>query len=141
MEKILDAVAGSLAHAGPEWVIAFGALAIAAWITVKGLPVFKATKLKRIEIEAERERRKAEEARMFDERERDRTTIAAQQVNAQERSTAAMNAMTAQMAVMSAGLEESKYRSREMGETVGAMANQVDEIHDVVVGCKIGGTE
>ena len=52
-----------------------------------------------------------------------------------------MNAMTAQMAVMGASLDESKYRSREMGEAVGAIANQVDDIHDVVVGCKIGGTE
>lgn len=142
MEKVLDAVAGSLAHAGPEWVIALGALAIAAWIAAKGLPVYKATKLKRIEIEAGREKRKADEARMFDERERERTAIAAQQVDAQERSTAAMNAMTAQMAVMGASLDESKYRSREMGEAVGTMACQVDEIHDAVVGqYRVGGTD
>ncbi|WP_139652781.1 hypothetical protein [Raoultibacter phocaeensis] len=141
MEKVLDAVAGSLAQAGPEWVIALGALAIAAWVTAKGLPIYKATKLKRIEIEVERETRKAEEARRFDDREHERSAIAVRQVDAQERSTATINAMTAQMAMMNASLDESKCRSREMGMTVGAMADQVDEIHDIVVGCKIGGTE
>lgn len=50
LEKVLDAVAGSLAHAGPEWVIALGPLA--AWIAAKACRVYKATKLKRIEIEA-----------------------------------------------------------------------------------------
>lgn len=141
VEKMLDAVVGSLAHAGPEWAVTLGVLAIVAWIAAKGLPVYKATKMRRIKIDADREQRKFDESHMVDERERERAAVAVRQVDAQERSTAAMNAMTAQVAVMSASLNESRYRSREMGETVGAMAGQVDEIHDAVVGCKIGGNE
>lgn len=130
------------AENGPMWLFVIGVLLILAVVVVKVLPVYRETKLKRIEIEAEREKRKAEEARMRDERERERTAIAAKQVEAQNNSTAAMNAMTAQMSVLTAGIDESKYRSREMGAAMGAMATQVDEIHDAVVGnYKIGGTE
>ena len=130
------------AENGPMWLFVIGVLLILAAVVVKVLPVYRETKLKRIEIEAEREKRKAEEARMRDERERERTAIAAKQVEAQNNSTAAMNAMTAQMSVLTAGIDESKYRSREMGAAMGAMATQVDEIHDAVVGnYKIGGTE
>lgn len=130
------------AENGPMWLFVIGVLLILAVVVVKVLPVYRETKLKRIEIEAEREKRKAEEARMRDERERERTAIAAKQVEAQNNSTAAMNAMTAQMSVLTAGIDESKYRSREMGAAMGTMAAQVDEIHDAVVGnYKIGGTE
>ncbi|WP_303202837.1 hypothetical protein [Raoultibacter timonensis] len=130
------------AENGPMWLFVIGVLLILAAVVVKVLPVYRETKLKRIEIEAEREKRKAEEARMQNERERERTAIAAKQVEAQNNSTAAMNAMTAQMSVLTAGIDESKYRSREMGAAMGAMATQVDEIHGAVVGqCRVGGTD
>lgn len=58
-----------------------------------------------------------------------------------EKSTAAMNAMTAQMAVMGAKPRREQSTAPRDGRGGGAIANQVDDIHDVVVGCKIGGTE
>lgn len=133
-EAVVHAVDG-LAGTGPEWLFAIGVLLILAGVTVKAVPMVRDYKLKQLEIAQEREKRKADEARMRDERDRENTAISARQVDAQERSTAAMNAMTAQMAVMDSRLEASQHRSRQMGEQLDDMAGKVDEIHhEIVVG-------
>ena len=131
-EAAVHAVDG-LAGSGPEWLFAIGALVIFAGVVIKVVPMVRDYKLKQLDIAQEREKRKADEARMRDERERENTAISARQVEAQERSTVAMNAMTAQMAVMDSRLEASQDRSRRMGERMEGMAEKVDEIHSEIV--------
>ena len=125
----VDALAGS----GPAWLFAIGVLTIAALVAVKALPLWHKVKMAQVDIDRQREARKAEEARLRDERDRENCAIAGRQVDAQERSTAAMTAMTAQMAAMEQALEVSRHGSQQMRDQVGDMAHKVDEIHMTVV--------
>lgn len=118
---------------GPMWVFAIGVLAIFAVVLIKAFPMYREFKTRQLDIEAEREKRKAEEARMRDERERENAAIAARQVEAQERSTAAMNAMTAQMAVMESRIELSQQGSATMQNKVDGIAVEVHDIHAAIV--------
>ena len=127
----IDAMAA--AGEGPMWLFALGVLVIAAVVAYKILPVVKECKLRAIDIEEQREQRKAEEARMRDERDRESAAINARAVDAQERSTAAITAMTQQMAVMSGQLEMSRDRSAHMGGQIDDMARKVSDIHGAVV--------
>lgn len=131
-EAAVHAVDG-LAAFGPEWLFAIGALAIMALLAVRALPLWKELREKSLDIERRREERKAEEARMRDERDRENSAIASRQVDAQERSTAAMTAMTAQMAAMEQALKVSRHGSQKMRDQMGDMAHKVDEIHMTVV--------
>ena len=133
MEAAAVHAVDGLAGSGPEWLFAIGVLLILSVVTVKVVPMIRDYKLKQLEIAKEREGRKAEEARMRDERERENTAISARQIDAQERSTAAMNAMTAQMSVIDSRLEASQHRSRQMGEQLEVVADKVDEIHHEIV--------
>lgn len=118
---------------GPMWVFAIGVLVIVAVVLIKALPMYREFKTRQLDIEAEREKRKVEEARMRDERERENAAIAARQVEAQERSTAAMNAMTAQMAVMESRIKESQHGSQNMQTKVEGIAVEVHDIHTAIV--------
>ena len=129
MTHLVDA----LATQGPVWLFVIGVLLIMAFVAIKAMPFWKEVKNRQLDIESERERRKADEAKMRDERDRENAIIAARQVDAQERSTAAINGITAQMAVMNGKLEASQHGSQHMGETVETMAAQVHEIHGAVV--------
>lgn len=133
MEQAAVHAVDGLAGSGPGWLFALGCLAILTGVVVKALPIWRDLKSAQIDIERKREERKADEARMRDERDRENTAIASRQVDAQERSTAAMTAMTAQMAAMEQALEVSRHGSQQMRDQVGDMARQVDEIHMTVV--------
>lgn len=118
---------------GPMWVFAIGVLVIVAVVLIKAFPMYKEFKTRQLDIEAEREKRKIEEARMRDERERENAVIAARQVEAQERSTAAMNAMTAQMAVTESRIEASQHGSQNMQTKVEGIAVEVHDIHTAII--------
>ena len=138
MEDAAAAYVGGLAAAsdGPMWLFAVGVLAILAVVLIKAFPMYRDFKTRQLDIESEREKRKADEARMRDERERENAAIAARQIEAQERSTAAMNAMTAQMAVMESRIEVSQQGSAYMKDKLDGMSVEVHDIHTAVVRSK-----
>lgn len=129
MDRLLSAVGESLAHAGPEYVSAFGILCVAAWVAAKAMPLYAEHSKARLGIEAAREKRKAEEAERADERERERSRLEGRWLEqyerateVQERTNAVMGGVQAQMALLNETLKESKDRSRDM-------ARKVNEIH------------
>lgn len=129
----------------PALIFVLGVLMILAVFSVKAIPLWKELKTSQIEsedqfrkaqldIERDRELRKMSEAKMRNERELETAAINARMVDAQERSTAAMAALSQQMAVMNGQLELSKDRSAQMGDKINTMAHQVHDIHGAVVG-------
>lgn len=126
MDELLKALATSLAHAGPEWAFALGAVSIGAGVAVKAIPVFSHYKEGQLELEAKREERKCEEARRRDDHDREMEKLNGQWLVVSEQSAKAMEAMGAQMQVLNATLSDSKERSREMGR-------QINDIHEAVV--------
>ena len=132
MEEFLDAIAQSLAHAGPEYVTALGLVAIGAWVVAKALPLYASHQDKRLGIEQQRERRKADEERSREQRDRERSEMEGRWLtqyehatHVQEQTNAVMEGVRAQMDTLNATLQDSKQRSYEM-------AREVREIHDVV---------
>lgn len=125
----IDALGGY----GPLYLTVMGILFIAVFVMVKYLPFLRDYKTKQLEIESEREKRKAEELRIRVAQESERAAISRSQIEAQERSTAAMNAMTQQMAIFEARIEASQHGSHAMQEKVDDMAVEVHDIHTVVV--------
>lgn len=128
----------------PELLFVLGVIAVLAFAAIKVIPIWRDLKAKQIEadnefkkaqidVERDREIRKMSEAKMRNERELEAAAINARMVDAQERSTAAMSALTQQMAVMNGQLEMSKSRSAQMSDVVDGVAHQVNEIHGVVV--------
>lgn len=128
----------------PALIFVLGVLLILSIFSVKAIPLWKELKTSQIEsedafrkaqldIERDRELRKMSEAKMRNERELETAAINARMVDAQERSTAAMAALSQQMAVMNGQLELSKDRSAQMGDQINTMAHQVHDIHGAVV--------
>ncbi len=128
----------------PALVFVLGLLTIMSIVVVKVLPTWREFKSRqldidaddrkaRLDIERDRELRKMSEAKMRHEHEVEQAAINARMVDAQERSTAAMAALTQQMAVMNGQLEVSKDRSARMGDQMDTVAHQVGEIHGVIV--------
>lgn len=136
MDAFLQALASSFVQFGPAYTMVIGLVAILAWVAAKAMPFLKEIQLKKLELEQAREVRKAEEAQSLHERERERAKLTAQMIETQDRSNNVMEALTTQIAVMNATLEESKHRSRSMGQTVDKMAEQVKEVHTVVMNGK-----
>lgn len=121
-------------------VILLAIVAILAVIVKWGLPLYKELRLKRLENERYRIEVDEKAATALDERERERIKTTQRQVAAQEESTRAIEALSVQVAATNAQLSDSKANSREMGNTVGTIANtvshvseQVEEIHAIVV--------
>lgn len=138
MDALLEALATSLAHSGPEYTLALGAIAIGAWVSSKVLPVWQSLKVEQLELEKERESRKASDMRRLDQRDQERSKTEGRWLEQNERSmklqeetNAAINAMKAALEMNNALLGESKDRSRHM-------AMQVDEIHSIVAARKEG---
>lgn len=132
MDEFLDAIAQSLAHAGPEYITALGLVAIGAWVVSKALPLYASHQDKRLGIEQQRERRKADEERSREQRDRERSEMEGRWLtqyehatHVQEQTNAVMEGVRAQMDTLNATLQDSKQRSSEM-------AREVREIHDVV---------
>lgn len=138
MDALLEALATSLAHSGPEYTLALGAIAIAAWVSSKALPVWQSLKMEQLELEKEREARKDFDMRRLDQRDQERSKTEGRWLEQNERSmklqeetNAAINAMKAALEMNNALLGDSKDRSRHM-------AMQVDEIHSIVAARKEG---
>lgn len=138
MDALLEALATSLAHSGPEYTLALGAIAIGAWVSSKVLPVWQSLKMEQLELEKERESRKASDMRRLDQRDQERSKTEGRWLEQNERSmklqeetNAAINAMKTALEMNNALLGESKDRSRHM-------AMQVDEIHSIVAARKEG---
>lgn len=139
-ESIFGAIATSLAHSGPEWLLAFGALLIAAWLASKGMPFFTQYKMALLDIERSREERKAEESKQREQHDRELATMQGQWLEqydrankAQEQSNVVTEGVRAQMAMLNQTLEDSKERSHEMGATLSNAARQIEDIHDHIV--------
>lgn len=138
MDALLEALATSLAHSGPEYTLALGAIAIGAWVSSKVLPVWQSLKMEQLELEKEREARKAFDMRRLDQRDQERSKTEGRWLEQNERSmklqeetNAAISAMRAALEMNNALLGDSKERSRHM-------ALQVDEIHSIVASRKEG---
>lgn len=128
----------------PALIFVLGVLLILSIFSIKVIPIWKELKSDQItsedafrkaqlDIERDRELRKMSEAKMRNERELETVAINARMVDAQERSTAAMAALSQQMAVMNGQLELSKDRSAQIGDKIDVMSHQVNDIHGTIV--------
>lgn len=125
----------------PEILAVLGVMVIVAvWVVpmVKELTKTKLQndydlKLKGIEIEQEREKRKAEEAVRHDANERERLRSIGVQNQILTGLQATMETVAGQQALNNASLDESKERSRELGRTVSDTNAKVTEIHNALM--------
>ncbi len=135
----VDGLAGT-----PNLIFVLGILVILAFVAIKVIPMWQKLKQTQIDndakfrqaqvdIERDRELRKMEESKQRFEREKENAAIMSRSVDAQERSTIAINESTAQMAILAAKLEMSQQGSLSMRDTVDGMAVEVHDIHLAVV--------
>lgn len=93
----------------------------------------KEFRTKQLDIDRDRELRKMEEAKQRNEREKENAVLMRASIEAQERSTVAINESTAQMAALMAKLEVSQQGSAAMSDKIDDVAVEVHDIHRVVV--------
>lgn len=124
MDELLAALSESLAHAGPAYVLAFGAIVL---FVLKVWPSLVEWVNRREDREDRREQRTAEH-------EREMAELNGKWLVVSEQSAKAMEGMTSQMEVLNATLKDSKERSRDM-------AHKVDEIHAAVIPARGEGTD
>lgn len=128
----------------PWFLFVIGVLIIFAYIAIKTIPMVKELKLKKIECDNEiqcmtleqanmREKRKAEEFQQELQRDKERTEVIGKQNEILEHLARSHESETIQMSALIASLEESKARSREMGEVVKDTKDMVSEIHTIIV--------
>lgn len=128
----------------PEFVFVIGVLVILAYVVVKALPMLENLKskkieseheieMKKIENEQQREARKADEFQKELEINRARTEVIGKQNEIIESLVRAADSQTIQMAGLMASIEESKTRSRSMGDTIKDTNSKVSEIHTMIV--------
>lgn len=115
MDELLRAFAESLAHAGPIYVLVFGALILfvsKVWPTI-------------VDIINRREDREDKRELRVAEHEHEVEQLNGKWLVVSEQSSKAMEGMTSQMKVLNATLQDSKDRSR-------VMSKKVDDIHEMV---------
>lgn len=128
----------------PWFLFVIGILAIFAYIAIKTIPMIKEIRLKKIECDNEiqrltleqtnaREKRKAEEFQQELQRDKERTEVIGKQNEILEHLARSHDNDAVQMSALIASLEESKTRSRELGETVKDTNNKVSEIHTIIM--------
>lgn len=128
----------------PWFLFVIGVLIIFAYIAIKTIPMIKELKLKKIECDNEiqrmtieqtnlREKRKAEEFQQELQRDKERTEVIGKQNEILEHLANAHDSEAVQMSALIASLEESKTRSRELGETCKDTKEMVSEIHTIIV--------
>lgn len=128
----------------PAFLFVIGVLVILAFVVVQAIPKienFKTLKLqiekeiemKKIEQEQRREERKAQEFKDELARDRARTEVIGKQNEILEGLTRSADSQTLQMSALMAQLEESKIRSRAMGDTIKDTNCKVSEIHTMIV--------
>ena len=121
-------------------LIAFGIVAVLFVYVKWGMPHSSKIRERELEIECYRVEVQEKADAALDDRERERIRTTQRQIAAQEESTRAIEALSVQVAATNAQLEDSKVNSREMGgrvvridETTSHTAQQVEEIHAMVV--------
>ena len=128
----------------PWFLFVIGILVIFAYIAIKTIPMIKEIKLKKIESDSEiqrmtieqtsmREKRKAEEFQQELQRDKERTEVIGKQNEILENLAKSHDNQAIQMSALVASLEESKVRSRELGETCKDTKEMVSEIHTIIV--------
>lgn len=123
MEELLKALADSLAHAGPAYVLSFGALVL---FVAKIWPTLSDMITRREDREDRKEQREAETEKARIEHDKEMAELNGKWLITSEQSARAMEAIEEQMRVLDATLKDSKDRSRDM-------ARKVDEIHAATV--------
>lgn len=129
---------------GPEFLFCIGMLAILAFVAVKAIPITKELKMKKLDRDAEiamknlqikemQEQRMAEDAVREDARDRARTDVIGKQNEIQKNLARTIEGQSIQMAALIASLDESKERSRAVGDTVNDTNHMVSEIHTMIV--------
>lgn len=128
----------------PEFVFVIGILIILAYVAVKALPMLESIRLTKLENEKNietmkleheqrREERKTNEFQKELELNRQRTEVIGKQNEILESLTRSADSQTLQMAGLMAAIEESKIRSRNMGDTINDTNSKVSEIHTMIV--------
>lgn len=128
----------------PWFLFVIGILVIFAYIAIKTIPMIEKIRLKKIECDSEnhrlsieqegrREQRKAEEFQQELQRDKERTEVIGKQNEILEHLARTHENQSTQIAAMLAALEESKARSREMGDTVKDTNTKVSEIHTIIM--------
>ena len=137
MDDLLAAFGDSIAHGGPAYALV-GVAAVLFCACV--WPSLARSIERKDEREDRREERKAEESRMREEHDRELARLQGQWLEQQDRSNAAMErsndvseGLRVQLEALNANLADSKEHSRAMGETIGSMASQVQDIHDHII--------
>lgn len=139
-DNVINTYIGKL---GPEFLFTIGILAILSYIAIKSIPAFKELRMKRLDneiaieqrrldLDERREMQKAEEHAKMLEREQEQQKLAIRQLEQGEIQTHAIEAQTVQLAALQASLEESKNRSRSMGDTIDDIHNKVTEMHTTI---------
>lgn len=142
--------------------LALGIIGILAFVAVKSVPMFERIKThkaecdkevevkrleieqmqkrqaaeefsKRIEIEHSREERKANEFERQLMADKQRTEVIGKQNEILEGLTRSADSQVLQMSALMAQLEESKLRSRSMGDTIKDTNSKVSELHTVLM--------
>lgn len=133
MDSFFQALGESIAGAGPEYVTALGMLAIVAWVLKQAIPLYADHMNQKLEIDRDRERRKAAEEASRERRDRERSEMEGRWLSqyekatqVQEQTNRVVEGVRAQMEVLNANLYDSKERSRQMSE-------EVHELHEALV--------
>ncbi len=142
--------------------LALGIVGILAFVAVKSVPMFERIKTNKLEcdkevalknleieqmrekqkvdefaqkmqIEHEREERKAQEFERQLQADKSRTEVIGKQNEILDSLTRSADSQTLQMSALMAQLEESKLRSRSMGDTIKDTNSKVSELHTVLV--------
>lgn len=143
-DSVMNTYIDRLSVNAPEMLFVIGVLVLLTFIAVKSIPMIKELRirkidkdseieLQRLELEKLREERKAEERRIQEQLDRERIEISVRQVKLGETQARNTEAQITQLAALQASLDESKVRSRSMGETVEDTNTKVSEIHTIVL--------
>lgn len=138
MDDLLTAFGESIAHGGPMYALV-GVLAVIFAVSI--WPAIDRRLTNDDEREDRREERKAEESRLREEHDLEMARLQGQWLEQQGRSNAAMErsadvskALRVQIEALNANLTDSKEHSRAIGDAIGSMASQVNDIHERIVG-------
>lgn len=143
MENAAVAFIEAMGNLGAGYLFAIGIICVLAYVVIKAMPMINDWQLKRIEIEQQREERKAREELSREQRDRERselegrwltqyahaTSVQEQTNSIIQQTNAVVEGVSKQMDALSSALEDSKNRSHEM-------SLQVAEIHESVVRTK-----
>lgn len=138
MDDLLAAFGESIAHGGPMYALV-GVLSVIFAVSI--WPAIDRRLTNDDEREDRREERKAEESRLREEHDLEMARLQGQWLEQQGRSNAALErstdvseALRVQLEVLNASLADSKEHSRAIGDAIGSMASQVNDIHERIVG-------